>query len=253
MLAPEASAFRSLFAKALGESRTGRGLAHVCVFLPRFRPETRAVRPQVPLVPPTPGCWHRGGPGTGCGGAGGWRRVKSRLCSPAPALLALPRHRRGRAAFARPPPSQGHAEISYTTPPLRCSHAQQNLLPLPLSPPSLPPFFFFSPFSHCSEHGEGSASGPGGDEPGAPEPPGAVGQRGLAAAAGSVKGRMPLSGWEGFQQPAGRAPSLLPSSPLPLKEFEATGGCSAPLALRGWPRGDAQRHQGTVPCQPPAN
>lgn len=143
MLAPEASAFRSLFAKALGESRTGRSLAHVCVFLPRFRPETRAVRPRVPLVPPTPGCWHRGGPGTGCRGAGGWRRVKSRLCSPAPALLALPRHRRGRAAFARPPPSRGHAEISYTTPPLRCSHAQQNLLPLPLSPPSLPPFFFF--------------------------------------------------------------------------------------------------------------
>lgn len=116
------------------------------------------------------------------------------------------------------------------------------LSPLPPSPP-----FFFSPFSHCSEHGEGSASGPGGDEPGAPEPPGAVGQRGLAAATGSVKGRMPLSGWEGFQQPAGRAPSLLPSSPLPLKEFEALGDALLPLPFGAGP---AAMPSGTgAPCR----
>lgn len=143
MLAPEASAFRSLFAKALGESRTGREPGSRLRLLPQISAGDARRAPPGPARAPHPGVLAPGGPGTGCGGAGGWRRVKSRLCSPAPALLALPRHRRGRAAFTRPPPSRGHAEISYTTPPLRCSHAQQNLLPLPLSPPSLPPFFFF--------------------------------------------------------------------------------------------------------------
>lgn len=143
MLAPEASAFRSLFAKALGESRTGRSLAHVCVFSPRFRPETRAVRPRVPLVPPTPGCWHRGhlAPGAevlgaGCGLSPGsaLQPQPSWLChgiaEAAPRSLVLPLPRDTRRFLTQ------RRRFVVHTPNKTCSPCLSPLPPFPL-------FFFF--------------------------------------------------------------------------------------------------------------